>query len=244
MKKSSLIIIQCRYNSSRLLGKALYPITNIPLLIFLIRRLKESLMNSPFRIILATSDHKDDDIIDEWGKIENIAVVRGPKDDVLKRYIQTVEVFHSDTIVRVTADNPLTCPEIIKWLVNEQQNNCLDYVFCTNLPYGTGVDVFSLSIIKYLDKKVLTNEEREHISLHILNNKKKFKTLFPQVSDKRARPDIRLTVDTIEDWVRLNELFDINEKAPWRISLVEAIKRVDTNTIQKQQNTRKNNISR
>jgi len=233
MKKLSLIVIQCRYNSSRLLGKALYPLVNIPILVFLIRRLKESLDHNSFRIVLATSIKNDDNIIGEWGKSENIPVIRGSKKDVLKRYIQSIKVYPCKTIVRVTADNPLTCPEIIKWLINEQQNKCLDYVFCSNLPYGAGVDVFSYNVLETLDKKKLSNKEREHINLHILNNRNIFKTSLLQVSDKRARPDISLTIDTFEDWLKLNSLFHPNEIAPWRISLNEAINRMDKNYIQR-----------
>jgi len=236
MNKPS-IIIQCRFNSSRLFGKAIYPLVKIPILVFLVRRLKENLDQNFYQIILATSDQKDDNIIEEWGKAEDIPVVRGSKNNILKRYIQTMKIFPSKTIVRVTADNPLTCPEIIKWLINEQQNKCLDYVFCTNIPCGTGVDVFSNNVLEALDKENLTDDEKEHINLHILNNKEKFKTFFPQLTDERARPDIRLTVDTFEDWLKLNTLFNPNEKAPWRISLYEAIKRVDKNSIQKQQVT-------
>jgi len=230
MKTSSLIIIQCRYNSSRLLGKALYPLVNIPVLVFLIRRLKENLETNSCQIVLATSDQKDDNIIEEWGKTEKIAVIRGSKNNVLKRYIQTINIFPNKTIVRVTGDNPLTCPEILKWLIHEQQNKCLDYVNCSNLPYGTGVDVFSDNVLKKIDKTLLTDDEREHINLHILNNKNRFKIFLPQISDKRARPDIRLTLDTFEDWLKLNSLFSPNEEKPWNIPLNEAIERVDRNS--------------
>jgi len=224
------VIIQCRFNSSRLLGKALYPICRIPMLTFLIQRLKQGL-NSSFKIILATTKNLEDDIIEQWGNSLTIPVVRGDESDLLKRFCQTIKLYPSKSIVRVTADNPLTCPNIIKWLVEEQHNQGLDYAVCMNLPYGTGVDVFSDDSLFFLNSLHLNDDEREHINLHILNNKKKFNLFLTQIKDERARPDINLTVDNYEDWKRINALFKSDEKEPWKISLTEAITRMDKNSI-------------
>ncbi|KPA11211.1 Spore coat polysaccharide biosynthesis protein SpsF [Candidatus Magnetomorum sp. HK-1] len=231
MKFNTIVVIQCRYSSSRLLGKAVYPLSGIPMLIFLIRRLKISLPENLFQIILATTNNSTDDIIYVWGKSENIPVVRGDEKDVLKRYIQTLKEYPAQTIVRVTADNPLTCPEIIKCLVKKQQEQNADYAFCENLPYGTASDIFSYNLLVSLDKEIVSAIEREHINLHVLNNIKKFKVTFTNATGKMARPDLNMTVDTISDWYRVKALFDQNEKEPWKITLSEAIKRMDKSSL-------------
>ncbi|NWH04943.1 cytidylyltransferase domain-containing protein [Desulfobacter latus] len=71
MKKNN-IIIQCRFLSSRLPGKAMYPLRGIPILVFLIRRLKHFLSEEYFRLILATSDLSQDDPVAAWAKYEGI----------------------------------------------------------------------------------------------------------------------------------------------------------------------------
>ena len=70
-----LIIIQCRFSSTRLPGKVLYPLNGLPILVFLIRRIK--MANIKERIVVATTECPEDDIIVAWAEHENVAVVRG-----------------------------------------------------------------------------------------------------------------------------------------------------------------------
>jgi len=223
----SLVVIQCRYNSSRLFGKALYPVAGRPMISFLLKRLLSGLPLDDFHLVLATSTNRLDDVIEEWGITEGVDVVRGPEHDVLGRYILCLQAFPSDTIIRVTADNPLTCPEIIKWLVNEKKKNNTDYMQCKNLPIGAGVDLFAADILKELNRKLITKDEREHINLHILRNPDNFRISSLMVIGETTRPDIILTIDTVEDWKHVNLLLDKAEKEPWTISLYEIVQRMD-----------------
>ena len=227
MKYQTLIVVQCRSNSTRLRGKALYPLCGIPILAFLLRRLKSRLDDKKYHIVLGTTKREEDDMLETWALEEGVHVVRGEEDDVLRRFIQCLDCCHSETVVRITADNPLTCPEILKWLVREKQEKNVEYVQCENLPYGVGVDVFSSDLLRVLDGETTDQGEREHINLHILKNLDKFRTLFLNIEGELARPDIRMTIDTEEDWQRVKSLFKVTEAEPWRISLSEAIKRMD-----------------
>ena len=113
-----LVVIQCRYNSTRLPGKAMMLLGGIPMLSFLLKRLKAGLPEERFKIILATTEDAADDIIANLGEEEEAEVLRGEEYDVLKRYLRCLEAFPADIVVRVTADNPFTCPEVIECAVN------------------------------------------------------------------------------------------------------------------------------
>ncbi|MCK5174159.1 MAG: hypothetical protein KAR47_12265 [Planctomycetes bacterium] len=227
MNKKIIIVVQCRYNSSRLRGKALYAIAGIPMLVFLLRRLQGSLPPERYQVVLATTNGQDDDVIAEVGAEEGVPVVRGDEENVLGRYIKCLDSHPSGTIVRVTADNPLTCPEMLEWIVGWKEKSGADYVLCENLPCGAGTDAFSADLLRLLDKKVTDPGEREHVNLHILRNPKRFRAIFPRVEGDLARPDIRMTVDTKEDWQRVESLFSTTEIEPWKISLRQAIERMD-----------------
>lgn len=226
-----LVVVQCRFNSSRLPGKALYPIAGMPMLVFLLRRLKAGLPENKFTVMLATTKYQSDDITAAWGMAEKTEICRGDENDLLNRYLKCIESCDATTVVRVTADNPLTCPEIIKWLVQEKENGDLEYVQCTNLPYGAGVDVFSAELLRSLHQNITDPAEREHINLHVLRNLDKLRTCFPIIEGELARPDLRMTVDTYEDWFSMVTLFERTEKVPWEIPLREAIARVDTKSV-------------
>lgn len=227
-----LVVVQCRYYSTRLPGKAMLPLAGIPTLVFLLRRLTINLPAKDYHIILATTKKKEDNIIAAWGHEEGVEVLRGEVSDVLKRYIQCLEFHPSDIVVRVTADNPLTCPETLKWLVRETKKRKTDYSVCNNIPLGTGVDVFSTPLLRLLDIEAQDPEEREHINLFVLRNMVRFKIFIGNIEKKFAHPNLRMTVDTKEDWDRLCSLFRSEDTEPWRISIEEANKRVDSSVVQ------------
>jgi spore coat polysaccharide biosynthesis protein SpsF len=231
MKNNVLIIVQCRFNSKRLHGKALYPLSGLPILSFLLRRLKAGLLEEEYSIVLATSERQQDDIVASWGLEEGIPVFRGDEDDVLKRYVDCLDRYPSNMVVRVTADNPLTCPESIERLVMIMKSENADYAQCNNIPCGAGADAFSSGVLIYMAQEVKELDEREHINLHLLRNKDKFKIYFLNMEGELARPDLRMTVDTREDWQRLQSLFNTADEEPWKISLHEIIKRMDKKLI-------------
>ena len=70
-------------------------------------------------------------------------------------------------------------------------------------------------------------DEREHINLNILRNPEMFKIFSLNIKGELARPDLRMTVDTKEDWQRVDALFNPAETEPWKISLYDAVKRMD-----------------
>jgi len=222
----ALVVVQSRFSSSRLRGKALYPLAGLPMVAFLIRRLKLSLPATSYKLVLATSDSEQDDAVACWGEAEGIAVVRGSEDDVLRRYIQCLNLYDCPVLVRVTADNPLTCPEVLEQMVERHGRESLDYLEPKNLPLGAGVDVFRAETMRVLDQYA-TGSEREHINLHILENSENFETGVMTFGGPLARPDLSMTIDTQDDWLRVAALFKSEEPEPWNISLEQAIARMD-----------------
>ena len=221
-----LIVIQCRFSSKRLPGKVLYPIRGLPILVFLIRRLKKS--NITGRIIVATTDRSEDDLVVAWAVQEEVAVVRGETDDLLSRYLKCLKVFPSDFVVRVTADNPLTDPWIIGLVIDEIKTGNWDYINAINgYPCGAGVDAFKSSLLESLNRKPLEKIEREHLNLHIMNNWNEFRCYKIMPQKEIARDDVRITIDTLEDWQRMEMLLS-NIKEPLKISLKDVIKKFDS----------------
>ena len=227
MSQKILIVVQCRYNSNRLPGKALYPIADIPMVAFLLKRLRDCLPQDRYTIVLATSKKPEDNVIAAWGRAEQVRVVRGEEYDVLSRYIDSLEHIPAETVVRVTADNPLTCPQMLQRLVREKEERKAEYVDCDNLPRGAGTDVYTAKLLVRLHQSLTAADEREHINLHVLRNTSKFKIYHQHITGRLARPDLCMTVDTPEDYRRVTSLFKPQDIEPWKISLAQAIERMD-----------------
>ena len=231
LPQKHLVVVQCRSNSTRLPGKAMMILGGVPMLSFLLRRLKDGLPEERYKIMLATTENIEDDILADLGKKEEVDVLRGDENDVLKRYLKCLEVFPADIVVRVTADNPFTCPQVIESAVNEMLKRKADYLKCENLPVGSGVDVFSAMLLRQLNVEAKNPQEREHINMYVLKNKGKYAISLLHFEGKRTHPSKRITVDTLEDLENVRSLFKQDDIAPWRMPLLEIIKRMDPSII-------------
>ena len=137
------IIVAARMSSNRLPGKALKPLMNIPMLGFLLRRLKGSVFTH--EIILATSNHTDDDVLVELAKKEGIRSYRGNLDDVTERYIGAAEVNKINTVVRVTGDCPFVNAELVDYCLDYIKNRSFDLATTKGLfPVGLDVEIILL----------------------------------------------------------------------------------------------------
>jgi spore coat polysaccharide biosynthesis protein SpsF len=192
--------------------------------------------------VVATTFRKDDDAVAACSRAEGANVIRGDEDDVLSRYMKCLSEYPSDVIIRVTADNPLTSPRALQEAVRHLADASLDYVQCRDFPYGTGVDVFSANMLEIMNHDARAALEREHINKYVLDNIKKFKVGFHRGTGVRRRPDLRMTIDVQEDLTSIRSLFLPGESEPWRITLAEAIERMDSHLVRRESRPSKSTV--
>jgi spore coat polysaccharide biosynthesis protein SpsF len=200
--KRIVAIIQARMGSERLPGKVLAPIGNNSLLTILIHRLKQSSYLD--LIVVATTTKKDDDVIVELAKSEGVCWHRGSEQDVLGRYFEAATRFNADVVVRVTADNPLTDPELMDRLIEAHLKYRWDYSYCPDAPLGTGVEIIDYAALHKTNEAGVTRFEREHVTAYIRTHSASFE--IDLVDSEIMDQGISLTVDTAADLTFMNEL--------------------------------------
>ena len=192
-------IVQARMGSSRLPGKTLLKIDDKKTVLeFGINQLTSS--NLLDKIIVATTNLKSDDVIENFVKNMNVDVFRGKSNDVLDRYFQCAKHFSIDTIVRITGDNPLVDPTIIDNLIQKFTLNSYDYLSNAHVrtfPYGTEVEIFSFESLEQAWKNAILPSEREHVTPYFYNNS----NLFNIHNEKQSNniSNLRWTVDREDD---------------------------------------------
>lgn len=82
-------VIQARTSSSRLPKKVLMSVCGKPLLLRMVERVQAA--NLSGKIVVATSTHRDDDVIVKLCKDENISCYRGNLNDLLDRHYQAAK---------------------------------------------------------------------------------------------------------------------------------------------------------
>jgi spore coat polysaccharide biosynthesis protein SpsF len=197
-----LCIIQARINSSRLPGKVMLDLAGKTLL----ERAYNSVCKSKKinKIVVATSNLDQDDIIENKLRLLGIDCFRGDLNNVLKRFFNASEVYQAINIVRVTADNPMMDAQVIDDLISHYEENDCNYSMFSNGVYGLSTEVFSKKILDEAFDNSNNDYEKEHVTPYILNNGK------PSVIDmikKYRKPEIRATIDTLEDYIKLQNFY-------------------------------------
>lgn len=202
--KKVIVVLQARKNSLRLPGKVLKPLQGIPVLSHCMRRLKN--IDSAAPLVVATSILPQNDGIAQVANDEGAFCYRGSEEDVLDRIYRAASRFKADFIVRATGDNPLVDSEEAKRVLEEILSGQWDYVCgfkeVAGLvpPVGVAVEAFSLEALEYVWRNGKKPEYREHINDYIFDNNKQFRTKYLSCLPCNHCPDLRLTVDTINDF--------------------------------------------
>lgn len=193
------IIIQARMGSSRLPGKILKIIHDRTLLEHIIDRLKE--LKEEAVIVIATSTLSGDDAVEQFCREKGVLCFRGSESNVLSRYYECAEKYGFSDIVRLTADNPFVDVEEVGRLIAYHKECGNDFTESfSQLPIGVGAEIFSFEALKEDMEKASMPHHFEHVDEYILENMEKFKTGTLQVPEEKHFPDVRLTVDTKEDY--------------------------------------------
>ena len=205
MKQKMIVaIIQARMGSTRLSGKVLEKIGEKTILEILINRLKESKFLD--EIVVATTINEKDDVIVELSKKMGVKWYRGSEADVLSRYVEAARAFNADIVVRITADNPLTDPNLMDKLIERYLESDADYTYCNDAPLGVSTEIINLSALEKADKNAKSQSEREHVTLYIKSHSEDFK--IQKVDSGLDNSDIRLTVDTKEDLELMRKIYE------------------------------------
>ena len=216
-------IIQTRMDSTRLPGKVMLPVKGKPLIYYVINQLRTCKKLS--KIVIATTDEKNDDVIVDYAKSLTVDIFRGNSEDVLDRYYKCAKFTNAKIIVRVTSDCPLIDPCIVDTCINKFQTENFDYLSNTckkidgkwihhpnGFPSGLGVEVFSFDTLERAWSNAKKPSEREHVTPYILNNPDSFHIGF--IENSTDLSGLRLTVDHMVDYELIKtiiEAFQENE---------------------------------
>jgi spore coat polysaccharide biosynthesis protein SpsF len=193
-------------NSSRLPGKVMMKLDiKNPTLHYAVTQLQAcKLVN---KIIVATSDLKQDDVIEDFCKKNKISVFRGSEKNCLDRYYQCAKKYLADIVIRIPADKPLIDPDLVDDVIEQFDLLKYDYVnnwLTGNVPCGTEVEAMTFDTLKKTWESVISSEHKEHVTPYIYENPKKFRIKLLEYSNFDT--SIRYALDTKEDLIFIKEL--------------------------------------
>lgn len=199
-------IAQARMRSTRLPGKIMMKLDDKNTVIdYVMNQLRHNKLIDKF--VIATTNLREDDIIENHVKNLKVDCFRGDPNDVLDRYYQCAKKYSFKTIVRITCDCPLIDPNIVDLVVEKYKNTKCDFATNTlhrTFPYGTEVEVFSFEALEKSWKNAKKPSEREHVTPFIRDPQNKFRLENIERQDDLSH--LRYTIDRIDDLKLVKEI--------------------------------------
>lgn len=201
-------VVQARMSSSRLPGKVLEPILGKPMIVRQLERLARCSRLSD--IVVATSTNPRDDYLAEVVWNAGWEVFRGSQEDVLGRFITVLDARPSPAIVRLTADCPLTSPEVVDLVVTAFEAADVDYLSNTlepTYPDGLDVEVVRTEALVRVAVESTDAHEREHVTLGIYRRPDEWRVQSFTDPSGRDHSDLRWTVDNADDLAFVRDVY-------------------------------------
>jgi len=204
----NLAILQARMTSSRLPGKVMAPVLGEPMIGRQVERLRRSARID--KLMVATSTDPSDDELATYLQSQGVEVFRGSLNDVLGRYCAAMSRnLDATAVVRLTADCPLTDPELIDKVIDHHHEAGADYTSNTlgarTYPHGLDTEVIRPECLYDANERASDPYEREHVTPYIYRRPERFR--LAGVARHRSLAKLRWTVDVPDDLAFVRDVY-------------------------------------
>lgn len=223
MRNRVVAVIQARTSSERLPRKVLLPLGDRPVIDHVIAAVKSATLVD--HVVLATTVNTGDDDLVAAGERMGVGVFRGSESDVLGRFVGALAGDAADVVIRHTADDPLLDPRVIDAVVGDFLRGGCDYasnILARSWPRGLDTEVFSREALVRTDREGRLPEHREHVTIYMRTHPERFRLRNVVAPADETWPELRLCVDTQEDYELLRQVFN----ALWKPRCIVDVKTV------------------
>lgn len=210
------IIIQARTGSSRLPGKMVLPFYHDKCILhILVERIRSAVPDLP--IIVATSTMPGDDRIVEVCRRLGVDCYRGDESDVLSRFTGAASLYGLTHVVRICADNIFLDTRSLIALIGALGTTHADY-----LSYRTRAGVPAIlthhglwaiegataTALRRVAESVDDPIYHEHVTNYLYTHPEEYTSEYLDIdSDVQGRDNLRLTIDTREDFDMMRDVY-------------------------------------
>ncbi|MGL1902890.1 MAG: NTP transferase domain-containing protein [Fibrobacterales bacterium] len=221
---TAVAIIQVRMSSMRLPGKVLKPISGKPMIWHIYQRAQQCALVDD--VVIATSTECSDDALAEYCKETGLNCFRGSLNNVMGRFLDVRALYPKSTyFVRITGDCPFIDPVFIDQQITALKKHDGDFVWI-NSPHSVleGQGVQSWTSLEYIDEQSSTSEDKEHVgSIYRSEHPREFRIVAFVVPQEFQTTGLRLSVDEMDDYIFVNEVYDTLWSGTSIVSLSETL---------------------
>ena len=219
VKKSIIFTIQCRTNSARLPGKLFFNFFNASIIKRVIRIASACIKRD--NIVILSGDQKKNYLLKNIAKKNGIKIFFGDENNVHQRYKTFLKKNKCDYVFRMTADNYLMQPKIIKKMMKDIIKYDYDYSYVYPLSHYAG-EFIKTKI--FFTKGKISKKAKEHVTWDFRKNKKlnikKYKKNFCNINHNNS-----ITLDNLNDLVLMKKIENSNKKLK-KLDCIGEIKKI------------------
>jgi spore coat polysaccharide biosynthesis protein SpsF len=213
-----LALVAVRMKSARLPRKAMCELAGEPLIVRLMERLSTATV--PEAVVMCTSTDPQDDPLADLARQRGWHFHRGHELDVMQRFLDVAQARAAHTMIRVTGDNPLTDPPMLDCMVNAHLAKQAEYSYTDDLPRGTRCEVIGVEALMRCHRLAADPNSSEYMTLMIRRpdhfRVARIESPWPAL----RRPELRLTVDTPEDYALVRAIYEAHDGHPPELAQV------------------------
>jgi spore coat polysaccharide biosynthesis protein SpsF len=207
--KKVVATIEARMTSSRLPGKVMMPLAGKSVMYHMIERLRRSKYVD--EVVAATTVNATDDPVAKLAEEMGAACFRGSEDDVMGRVVQAGKEHKAEILVQGMADSPLVDWRLVDRcieLLEKDQLDCAMNEAVETYPIGFDIRSYNFSTLAQAEKDDTGKMFREHAGYSIRSRPERFKVGNFEAKGEMRWPELRLTLDTKEDYALISAVFD------------------------------------
>ncbi|MEE2753541.1 MAG: NTP transferase domain-containing protein [Candidatus Latescibacterota bacterium] len=199
-------VLTCRNNSSRLYAKPLQRIGGRTILEHIIAQLQTC--NEVDHIVLAISEQPDNWVYTTIADRLGLPWLMGDDTDMLQRLILGAKKVGADQVLRMTPDGPFLYWEGMGEFIQDHVKSEADYSIHDGLPLGSFYELIKTDALERCHQEGEDRHRSEYSTLYIYENKDRFVVRMVPVDKGLDRKDIRIVVDTPEDLIVCQSIFE------------------------------------
>lgn len=228
------IIMQARMGSTRLPGKILKAFHGDKALIEILLEKLHKVNDA--KVIVATSINENNDPLESFLSEKGELCFRGSENDVLDRFIKAAEFYKVDGIIRICSDNPFLDYDGVLQLVEKAKLSNADYIgFLNNgtpsilTHFGFWGEFVTLNALKRVAETTeVGTPAHEHVTFHVYKHPEEYKCEWIQCPVfLQGREDIRLTVDTLDDFINAQGVYSALKEKKQNFDLKDVVDYLD-----------------
>lgn len=199
---STAVFIQARMSSQRFPGKVLAPFRGRPLIHHVLTRVRQAF---PERTcVVVTSGEASDDPLCAYLPQLDCAFVRGPLNDVVRRFELAWQRCPADWILRICADSPLQSLFVLQAIdrLPRAGQDLLTTTWPRSFPRGQNVELIRAEALRSLARENLEPADREHVTRWFYRHPDRYQ-IANLASGRPELAEVSLAVDEVADLQRL-----------------------------------------